>query len=40
MEEDGRRLYRKWDNVKHVSDIEKSSFRPRAVHDTYSILGV
>lgn len=30
-EEDGRRLYRKWDNVKHVSDVEKSRFRPRIV---------
>ena len=38
-EEDGRRLYRKWDNVKHVSDIEKSSFRPRAVHDTIPYWG-
>lgn len=28
-EGDARRLYRKWDNVKHVSDIEKSRFVPR-----------
>ncbi len=28
-EKDSRRLYRKWDNVKHVSDIEKSRFVPR-----------
>lgn len=28
-EGDARRLYRKWDNVKHVSDIEKTRFRPR-----------
>ena len=25
-------MYRKWDNVKHVSDIEKRSFRPRVSH--------
>lgn len=29
-ERDARRLYRKWDNVKHVSDIEKSRFVSRA----------
>ncbi|MBW3093423.1 S8 family peptidase [Bifidobacterium sp. 82T10] len=28
-EDDARRLYRKWDNVKHVSDIEKTRFVPR-----------
>ncbi|WP_418969332.1 S8 family peptidase [Alloscardovia omnicolens] len=28
-EGDARRLYRKWDNIKHVSDTIKSSFRPR-----------
>ncbi|PLS29982.1 peptidase S8 [Bifidobacterium margollesii] len=28
-EGDARRLYRKWDNVKHVSDIEKTRFVPR-----------
>lgn len=28
-EGDARRLYRKWDNVKHVSDTEKSRFVPR-----------
>lgn len=28
-EGDARRLYRKWDNVKHISDIEKSRFIPR-----------
>ena len=27
-----RKLYRKWDNVKHVSDIEKSRFQPRISH--------
>lgn len=28
-EDDARRLYRKWDNVKHVGDTEKSRFVPR-----------
>lgn len=28
-EGDARKLYRKWDNVKHVSDIEGTRFRPR-----------
>ena len=27
-----RKLYRKWDNVKHASDIEKSRFQPRISH--------
>ena len=31
-EGDARKLYRKWDNVKHVSDIEKSRFQPRISH--------
>ena len=31
-ESDARKLYRKWDNVKHVSDIEKSRFQPRISH--------
>ena len=29
FEDDARRLYRKWDNVKHVSDVEKIRFVPR-----------
>lgn len=32
-EGDARRLYRKWDNVKHVSDTEKSRFIPRKSFD-------
>lgn len=32
-EGDARRLYRKWDNVKHVSDTEKSRFVPRKSFD-------
>ena len=31
-EGDARKLYRKWDNVKHVSDIEKTRFQPRISH--------
>lgn len=31
-EDDARKLYRKWDNVKHVSDIEKTRFQPRISH--------
>ena len=31
-EGDARRLYRKWDNVKHVSDVEKTRFVPRSTH--------
>src|SRR5699024_2203731 len=28
-EEDARRLYRKWDNIKHISEERKDSARPR-----------
>lgn len=31
-EGDARKLYRKWDNVKHVSDIEKTRFQLRISH--------
>lgn len=31
-EDTARKMYRKWDNVKHVSDIEKRSFRLRVSH--------
>lgn len=31
-EGDARRMYRKWDNVKHVSDVEKTRFVPRTTH--------
>lgn len=33
LERDARTIYRKWDNVKHVSDVEKSRFIPRKVLD-------
>jgi len=32
-EEDARRLFRKWDNVKHISEILKVNPRPRKVYD-------
>lgn len=31
-EEDARKLYRKWDNVKHVSEVLKENARPRKVY--------
>lgn len=31
-EEDARKLYRKWDNVKHISETLKESVRPRKVY--------
>lgn len=31
-EEDARKLYRKWDNVKHISETLKESARPRKVY--------
>ena len=31
-EESARRFYRKWDNIKHINDIIKSSARPRKVY--------
>lgn len=32
-EEDARNLYRKWDNVKHISEEIKSTSKPRKVYD-------
>ncbi|MCH5461317.1 S8 family peptidase [Lactobacillus sp. LC28-10] len=32
-EEDARKLFRKWDNVKHVSETLKSNPRPKKVYD-------
>lgn len=31
VEEDARKVFRKWDNIKHISDILKTSPRPRKV---------
>ncbi len=31
-EENARKLYRKWDNIKHISDIVKPSAKPRKVY--------
>lgn len=31
-EENARKLYRKWDNVKHINDVIKSKSRPRKVY--------
>lgn len=31
-EENARKLYRKWDNVKHINDVIKSRSRPRKVY--------
>jgi SepF-like predicted cell division protein (DUF552 family)/predicted DNA-binding WGR domain protein len=33
-EENARKLYRKWDNIKHISDVIKKSSRPRKVYDS------
>ena len=33
-EEDARKLYRKWDNVKHISDVIKSRAIPRKAYDS------
>ena len=33
FEEDARSFYRKWDNVKHISDEIKKNSRPRKVYD-------
>ena len=33
-EEDARKMYRKWDNVKHISDIIKSRAIPRKAYDS------
>lgn len=31
-EENARKMYRKWDNIKHINDIVKDSARPRKVY--------
>ncbi len=31
-EQDARKLYRKWDNVKHIGDLEKSRFVPKKAY--------
>ena len=33
-EEDARKMYRKWDNVKHISDVIKSRAVPRKAYDS------
>lgn len=33
-EENARKLYRKWDNIKHINDTIKKSSRPRMVYGT------
>lgn len=33
-EEDARRLYRKWDNVKHISEVLKEKARPRKAYSS------
>ncbi len=33
-EEDARKLYRKWDNVKHISEALKEKGRPRKVYQS------
>lgn len=33
-EESARKLYRKWDNVKHISEALKENAKPRKVYDT------
>ena len=33
-EEDARKMYRKWDNVKHISDVIKSRAIPRKAYDS------
>lgn len=33
-EEDARKLYRKWDNVKHIAEKIKSNARPRKVYES------
>lgn len=38
-EEDARALYRKWDNVKHISDVIKTRCIPRKVYD-YGMWGI
>ena len=35
-EEDARRLYRKWDNIKHISEERKDSARPRKAYESGS----